>query len=205
MKTLELFCGTKSFSKVAAERGHNTHTIDHKHIFEPDECISVTSITELPKDIDVLWASPPYTCFSIASVSTHWHYPGRPKTWAAKSAVNLIEHTMSLIEAARPKFWFVENPRGMMRKLPRMDDHRRITTTYCQYGDTRMKPTDIWTNTDIELKPCCKRGAPRHEAAPRGSKTGTQGRDGAVERGRIPPLLMHAILEYCEGMKEAKS
>ena len=78
--------------------------------------------------------------------------------------------------------------------MPFMADLPRHTVTYCQYGDSRMKPTDIWTNAYWwQPKPMCKNGAPCHEAAPRGSKTGTQGLCNSVERGRIPPGLFEEI------------
>ena len=61
-----------------------------------------------------------------------------------------------------------------MRKMECMQDLPRYTVTYCQYGDTRMKPTDIWTNhPNPKFKPPCKNGDKCHVAAPRGSRTGT--------------------------------
>jgi hypothetical protein len=45
--------------------------------------------------------------------------------------------------------------------------------TYCQYGDTRMKPTHIFTNHPDPQFKHCNNGDPCHVAAPRGSKTGT--------------------------------
>jgi hypothetical protein len=61
-----------------------------------------------------------------------------------------------------------------------------------------MKPTDIWTNhEDPQFKPPCKPGAKCHQAAPRGSKTGTQGLANKVERARIPSQLCQHILEIC--------
>lgn len=57
-----------------------------------------------------------------------------------------------------------------------------------------MKPTDIWTNhPNPQFKPPCKYGASCHEAAPRGSKTGTQGLAGSVDRSRIPTRLADHI------------
>ena len=59
-----------------------------------------------------------------------------------------------------------------------------------------MKPTDIWTNcTTWRPKPMCKNGDPCHEAAPRGSKTGTQGLGCAIERSRIPYALCKQVIE----------
>ena len=71
--------------------------------------------------------------------------------------------------------------------------------TYCQYGARAMKPTDIFTNaSDPRFCPPCRNGAPCHESAPRGSKSGTQGLANARERGRIPERLCLHIVDVCE-------
>jgi hypothetical protein len=70
----------------------------------------------------------------------------------------------------------MENPRGMLRKLEVVKDLPRYTVTYCQYGDTRMKPTDLWgVVPKWSPRPTCKNGDTCHVSAPRGSRTGTQG------------------------------
>lgn len=62
-----------------------------------------------------------------------------------------------------------------------------------------MKPTDIFTNaSDPRFRPPCRNGAPCHESAPRGSKSGTQGLANARERGRIPERLCLHIVDVCE-------
>lgn len=74
-----------------------------------------------------------------------------------------------------------------MRKMDIMKQYKRHTITYCQYGDDRMKPTDIWTNHIFpKFKKPCKNGDSCHVAAPRGSRTGTQGLKGNYERSLIP-------------------
>ncbi len=81
----------------------------------------------------------------------------------------------------------------------------RYTVTYCQYGENRMKPTDIFTNhPEPNLKPPCKNGDKCHEPAPRGSKTGTQGIKGSINRARIPELLCEHIVDICEKCDETK-
>lgn len=202
MKTIELFCGTKSFSKVAQEYGHKVFTIDYDARFNPDLTIDVLLIKKdsFPYQPDILWASPPCTCFSVASIGTHWTGGNKqyiPNTDKAKYSISLILKTFQIIDFLKPKYWFVENPRGILRKLSIMKDYKRITTTYCQYGDNRMKPTDIWTNTDIQLKPPCKNGSICHVRAPRGSRTGTQGLKNAKERGIVPKQLCESIIKFC--------
>lgn len=73
------------------------------------------------------------------------------------------------------------------------------TITYCQYGDTRMKPTDIWTNhPDPQFKPPCKNGDPCHTPAPRGARTGTQSLKNSIEKARIPEQFCDHIVDICE-------
>ena len=105
----------------------------------------------------------------------------------------------------RPLIYFIENPRGGMRKMEWMQNRPRYTVTYCQYEldkpveERRMKPTDIWTNhPDPKFKPMCKNGDPCHASAPRGAKTGTQGLKGSRERSVIPPMLCEHIVKICE-------
>ena len=77
----------------------------------------------------------------------------------------------------------------------------RYTVSYCQYGDTRQKPTDIWTNhPDPQFKPMCKNGDPCHVSAPRGSHTAgsSQGLKNSKERSVIPAELCKHIVEICE-------
>lgn len=196
MQTVELFCGTKSFSKVAATLSHSTFTVDSDPRHDPDLHINVLGLnaSSLPNRPDILWASPPCQAFSVAAIGHNWHPDGTPKSERALMGIRIIEKTLALIRDIGPRWWFIENPRGMLRTLAVMQKYHRVTVAYCQYGDTRQKPTDIWTNASWwQPRPMCAPGARCHVPAPRGAKTGTQGIAGTIDRSRIPPDLFFEI------------
>ena len=202
MNTLELFAGSRSFSKVAKQLGHRVYTSDNQDFEKIDQVCDIFDfdVNKLPYAPDVVWTSPPCTSFSVASIGHHWNKDNTPKTEKAELGVAIVKKTIEIIEQLRPKYWFIENPRGKLRKLDFMQDFQRKTVTYCSYGDMRMKPTDIWTNFDFATRPMCFNGNKdcHHEPAPRGSKTGTQGLKGDYLRSQIPPALFEDIFKEIE-------
>ncbi len=217
MKTVELFAGTQSFSKVARELGHDTFCVDNNSKFNNDITIDINNIT-LPgiwneiKNADIIWMSPPCTTFSMAAGNTHWNADRTPKTENAKLGKELLDLCWKIADYCnkKGKIYFIENPRARARWF--LPVEVRKTAWYCQYGDTRAKPTDIWTNLNWTPKTCHNflKNNPKHchhEASPRGSKTGTQGLKGNMERSVIPPQLFHEIFDVINanhGIEEKK-
>lgn len=204
MNVLELFAGSRSFSKVAEELGHKTFCVDIKPFDKIDYVVNILEIDykKIPFKPDFIWASPPCTYFSVASIGKHWNKNHTPKTLEAIVGCQIVRKTLEIIDFFKPDYYFIENPRGKLRKLEFMQNYERTTVTYCQYGDKRMKPTDIWSNHLFSLlkpngwksKPICKNGDSCHVSAPRGSQTGTQGLKGNYERSKVPYQLCKEIL-----------
>ena len=208
MKVLELFAGTRSIGKAFEEKGHEVFSVEWDRSFENIDLykdiyeLSAKEILNKFGKPDVIWASPDCSSYSIAAISRHRKREENgnlaPVSEYAKFCDRVNQHTLNLIMTLSPKYWFIENPRGGMRKMDFMHGLPRYTVTYCQYGDTRMKPTDIWTNhPDPNFKPACKNGDPCHEKAPRGSITGTQGLKCSKERSVIPVELCRHIVKIC--------
>lgn len=200
----DFFAGTGSSTKAFADAGHTVITFELDPYFDSTESVDIMDLDaqELIAKYgqpDFVWASPPCTAFSVASIGHHWT-GGKgayvPKTDAAIYNQRLVAKTIELIQQLSPaKGYLIENPRGILRKLPVVEKLPRQTITYCQYGDSRMKPTDLWGEVPnwIPRQPC-KNGQGCHEAAPRGSRTGTQGLSGPKTRSMIPLELSQELL-----------
>lgn len=214
MKVLELFAGSRSIGRECDKRGWEVFSVDWQPFEDIDLAIDIEElrVEHLPFIPDMVWMSPDCTSYSIAAISHH-RTQGvgtlEPKSEYAqkcdrvnKNALHLLYELIKVNPALK---FFIENPRGGMRKMDFMQGIPRTTVTYCSYGDTRMKPTDIWSNHLYSLfnqvgwrpKQMCFNGNRNchHEPAPRGSKTGTQGLKGSYERSKIPDELVREVLD----------
>lgn len=215
MKFLELFSGSHVMADAFKAHGWETYTVDWDPETDADLHANIgqlvtSDIIELCHGVpDVIWASPDCTTYSVAAISKHRRQDANnflvPVSDYARTCDMINTHVMLLIAELiekGAKYYFVENPRGAFRKMPFLEalpDRTMYTVTYCQYGETRQKPTDLTTNhPNPRFKPPCKPGAPCHVRAPRGSKTGTQGIKGKLNRARIPQALCEHIVEICE-------
>lgn len=201
-KLLELFAGSRSVGNEAESMGMEVFSVDWQKFDKINLAKDIGELTlnDVPFIPDIVWASPDCTTYTIAAISTHRNGT-EPKSEYAKKCDEVNVHFIGLIKEwlkLNPNMvFFIENPRGMLRKMPFMQEFKRHTIWYCQYGDDRAKPTDIWTNSQTwKPRPVCHNGNKNchHTPAPRGSKTGTQGRKGSYERSKIPQELCCEIL-----------
>lgn len=220
MKVLDLFAGLKGWSEPFAERGHEVLTLDYLPHFECDYAVDILewSPDDLPWKPDVVLASPPCEKFSTMGFQygyfdTVWiktgpglrqgYWEAKPQRPEAVHAMKLVQAAIDIIEATKPSFYVIENPKALLRTV-NMIPYERRTVWYCHYGEHRAKPTDLWggfppslvlspechnrRESHTDPKCCCK----DHTAAPRGSRTGTQGMNRELS-AKIPYPLAEAI------------
>lgn len=161
---------------------------------------------------DVIWCAPDCRSYSLAAISKHRRKNEEtgnldPISDYAKKCDEVNQHVLELIKELNPKVWFIENPRACLQNMSWMKplDKYKHLITYCQYStdlpldQRRMKPTNIWSNhPNPNFKPPCKNGDKCHVAAPRGSRTGTQGMKDATLRSTYPKQLCEHIVKICE-------
>jgi len=200
----DFFSGTGSSTQAFEDAGHTIIKVELDEYFEAHErdILQLTAEGLIAKygQPDFIWASPPCQKFSVASIGHYWTggrgncVPKRPEVY---EAIALVAHTVKLMQDLKPTHgWIMENPRGMLRKQDVVKDLKRWTITYCQYGDTRMKPTDVWGTLNWTPRPMCSAGMTCHESSPSGTNAGGTGKlKNARLRSMIPYELGKEILE----------
>lgn len=214
INVLDLFAGSRSVANACADLPVRVFSIDIQGFPGIDlRCdVEYLQVADLPFVPDLIWASPPCTSYSIAGVRYHRRGAEAISPFAVKSD-RLVNRVISLCLELGSDF-VIENPRGMLRKMPFMQDLNRRTVTYCSYGDRRMKPTDLWSNMFSGhdgkaawiTRPSCTPSNPacshdrqsRYYAVRKAlgqTKQGTQGMSGAFERSKVPASLICEAVE----------
>lgn len=129
MKVLELFAGTRSVSKAFEARGHETFTVEWNKDFENISLYADISKLTVERILtlcggypDVIWASPDCTTYSVMAISKHRRKNPEtgnldPVTEYAKFCDDTNRHVVELIRELSPRFYFIENPMGGLRKM----------------------------------------------------------------------------------------
>ena len=105
-----------------------------------------------PGYFDIVWASPPCTQYSNAkSVGER----------QLESADTLVSAALACLLWLRPRYWFLENPRGMLPTRPLMLPFQPYLhhVSYCHYGEPVRKDTCIWTNAPVGKLRLCRKGS----------------------------------------------
>ena len=99
MKILELFAGSRSIGKAAEQLGFEVYSSDINAFQDINYVSDILQfdVTKVPFIPDVIWASPPCTFFSVASIGKHWNIDNTPKTENAKLGVTIVQKTIEII------------------------------------------------------------------------------------------------------------
>lgn len=208
MNVVELFSGSGTISEEFKRAGHNTFTVDirkRKGVCEPDLRKNIIQLTiqDIPFDkVDILWASPPCDVWSYASGSFHWNKDGSPKTQKCQEHIKLLEKCLDVIDEISPGLFFIENPRGRLRKYPAvlkfLKKQHAVTKslTLSSYGFPTTKPTNIFTNA-INYIPKVQHRFGRGAKVQHRFDNMTK-----CQKQKVPGRLAIEIREFCE--KEVK-
>ena len=152
LRLLELFSGTGSIGIAFEAQGWEVISVDldpeAQATFRQDitrwDCAAL-----LGKKIDVIWASPPCTNYSILRKSTEED---------RLDSDELVKKTLQIIQDLGNPPCFIENPWSGKLKTRGLMDHLKLhRVDYCTYGMPYRKRTAIWTNTTwIPSRPLCK-------------------------------------------------
>ncbi len=199
MRTLELCCGTKSFSKHAQELGHSTLTVDCNYHENPDLCVDVRTLFFGKGSFDFVWCSPPCQHYSKAKtvgVRNFQHYD------------SIVAACIRIIKEIQPTYWCIENPQGLLATRPIMEELKNNLSTvdYCMYGFPYRKTTHLWNNFNFEGQRCkydCGAtipGTKRHmQHAQKGNKCTWTGTKSIDQRHSLPPKLMAELFDQAVG------
>jgi len=116
MLMVDFFSGLKGASQYPKDLGWEVITIDIEPNFNPTYVLDINDLlpTELyDLDIDLCWFSPPCTEFSKDSMP--WH--------DANVDLSLVFRSIHIAKILKPKFWLLENVRGLQRYLGRSNFH----------------------------------------------------------------------------------
>ena len=212
LRVLEVFCGTKSFTKECERVGWQCTTLDNDTKFQPSILVDIMEWDYKQfGPVDVLWCGCPCTTFSIAS------FKRTPEVGNV-----LVKRTLEIIQYFKEQnpslIWAIENPwSSLLRKQDFMQGIPYKVCDYCQYGSVSegnfgyKKRTVIFGNIEWTPKLCpgpgkcvnmigkyhlctAQQGRQLKSRAPLQQETWTRS-----ELYRMPPALCAEIVQAIQG------
>ena len=213
-RILELFCGTKSVGNVFEKDGYEVISLDYNKKFNAThtEDILTWDYTQYPPGyFNVIWASPDCTTWSLATggkYRTKTSIYGLNNEYQIKATLgnNMVLRVIEIIKYFQPKSWFIENPRGLLKYFPPLNDFIEEHNSnmnlvyYANYNNWGFpKATNIWSNLPLwenEKTPIMPEDTyvmKYHNYDGREKKKFKAFQTNAKERSKIPPDLIERL------------
>ena len=171
--------------RFGAEIQADITTWNYKDMFQPGE-------------VDVVWASPDCTQYSIARTRAK-----RPRSF--EKADKLVQACIDIIDYLQPRCWFIENPNsGYLKTRAVVDGLRYVIVDFCMYGALYRKRTRLWTNCTEWAPKLCDRS---HLVDSKHAATAQKGNDRCNKNDiqfttdqlhRLPRKLCDEVFSVCE-------
>ena len=219
MKCLNLFSGTRSWSKVQRELGHEAFDLDNNPKCSMDIDIDILKWDYIrwsiennikPEDLRLITASPPCTPYSMCNCRKgDKEYIEEER----KKGDMLVQRTLDIIDYFKPQYYCIENPAyGALRHRAVVQGLKSVVVCYCRYGYLRQKPTRLFNNIEaLDDRKCLGRKEGGCQACYLDTETNrwkhrqTYGSNKKDERNStyndvlsLPPALCHTVMKLCE-------
>jgi hypothetical protein len=206
---IDLCSGLGGFSQAFLDRGWNVIRIDNDPRFKDVPNTVIESVREVSdyeerirlcgfNNVNIVLASPPCQTFSVAAIYKYWNkgIPALPET---VMGIRIVMWCLDAIDALKPKYWVLENPRGMLRHIL---GPPAVTTYLGAWGHPNLKPTDLWGNLLGMAFPPKPTHIPASSGCGKNRNKGRTGKDlrpsNPALRAKIPYKLSEAICLACE-------
>lgn len=139
-----------------------------------------------PDNVYGVIANPPCTMFSLARTTAK-----TPRDIVG--ALGVVTACLRVVHYCRPKFWVIENPKGLLRKYL---GPPKITIQPYWFGDRYSKQTDLWGEFNIpKFSPCRLSPEEIHAMKQNTRKLSDVGLSVADRRAIAPPHFAQAFFE----------
>ncbi len=172
-RLLEIFCGTKSLSKVFEKNDWEVYTIDIEKKYNPSECVNVLDwdYTKFDKDyFNHIHLSPP--CIYMSQLQTCWYgrYKGKGNDKylftkelhleKLKESDDLLYKCIEILDYFDNNTFTIENPyHNQFNSINNRNifNYDYTIVDYCMYNHPVKKPTIFYNNFNLDLKRCDKK------------------------------------------------
>ena len=212
MRVLVLFCGQGAVEAEILTRNPTAEITsldwDPKsaatHITDIKEFVQTDLFLLSPGYFDIMWASPPNS-----ESSREENIPIQN----LEQTDELAAATLACLLWLKPKYWFIENPAGMLRWRPLMRPLSPYLqqVSYCKYGGHARKDTCIWTNSDTGNLEQCRRESycdQKQSTGRHGTKTqgdSSRGMPSSGAKKSVPHIPQQLLQRLLEGLPEESS